>query len=493
LTGAHQPLSCTDCHADKVYVGKATSCVSCHQPDFLKTKAPPHQAAGFPQDCSSCHSTTKWLGTPYDHSRTQFPLTGAHLAATCESCHRDGQYVGKPATCVSCHQTDFANTKQPPHQTAGIATTCTDCHSTTAWVPGVFDHGKTRFPLSGTHVATPCLQCHGDGVYQGKPTTCLSCHQPDFTTAKAPPHAGFPTTCSDCHNTTKWIPGSFNHSATAFPLTGAHLAVNCLGCHGDGVYKGKVATCAGCHQNDFTTARQPPHTGFQTTCTDCHNTTKWIPGTFNHNATPFPLTGAHLAVTCASCHGDGVYRGKPTTCVSCHQVDFTGAKQPPHTGFQTTCADCHSTTKWIPGTFNHSATPFPLTGAHVTTPCLQCHGDGVYKGKATACASCHLTDFTTATNPNHPAAKIPTTCETCHNTTRWTGATFNHDAPYFRIYSGAHQGRWGTCADCHTNPAAYAEFTCLTCHTKSRMDSQHSGRSGYQYTSAKCYSCHQRA
>ena len=36
-----------------------------------------------------------------------------------------------------------------------------------------------------------------------------------------------------------------------------------------------------------------PHTGFPTTCELCHDTIHWTDATFNHNNTPFPLTGSH--------------------------------------------------------------------------------------------------------------------------------------------------------------------------------------------------------
>ena len=105
-----------------------------------------------------------------------------------------------------------------------------------------------------------------------------------------------------------------------------------------------------------------------------------------------------------------------------------------------------------------------------------------------------MTDFNTTTNPNHKTAGFPTDCLSCHTTVRWTGATFDHDTKYFRINTGKHQGKWATCATCHTNSANYKEFTCLTCHehNKTSMDSKHQGRSGYSYTSTACLSCHPR-
>jgi hypothetical protein len=302
-----------------------------------------------------------------------------------------------------------------------------------------------------------------------------------------------------CHTTTTWAGAVFNHNNTQFPLTGAHLATTCQACHADGVFKGKPTACVACHQTDFNGTTNPPHqaAGFPTTCTDCHTTTTWTGSAFNHSNTQFPLTGAHLAATCQSCHADGVYKGKPTACVTCHQTDYNGTTNPPHqaAGFSTTCATCHTTTVWTGAVFNHSNTQFPLTGAHVAATCQACHADGVYKGKPTTCISCHQTDYTGTTNPNHQAAQFPTTCASCHTTTQWLGATFDHDGPFFPIYSGTHRGRWNTCSDCHTNAANYAVFTCLSCHPhsdKAKTDADHRGEAGYQYASQACYSCHPR-
>ena len=46
-------------------------------------------------------------------------------------------------------------------------------------------------------------------------------------------------------------------------------------------------------------------------------------------------------------------------------------------------------------------------------------------------------------------AGFSTDCLLCHNMVTWLGATFDHDSEYFPIYSGAHRGRWSSCATCH--------------------------------------------
>ena len=502
LTGLHAAVDCRSCHAPRApgqqaFVNLPTACESCHLPDYQKAVNPPHASAGFPKDCSSCHSPSGWRGAPFDHSRTLFPLTGAHRAANCVSCHADKVYRGKPTTCVSCHQADYNKTKEPAHAASGFPTTCETCHNTTAWEGAPFDHSKTLFPLTGAHKAANCATCHADGVYKGKPTACVSCHQSDYDKSD-PPHkaAGFPTTCESCHSTAAWAGAVFDHGTTQFPLTGAHKAVNCAGCHSDGVYKGKATTCVSCHQTTYNQTKNPPHaaSGFSTTCETCHNTTQWPGAVFDHSKTIFPLTGAHAAVTCQNCHSDGVYVGKSTACVSCHLAKYNQTTTPPHasSGFPTTCETCHNTTAWPGATFNHSATQFPLTGAHTTVSCQGCHADGVYKGKSTACSSCHLAAYNATTDPNHKAAAFPTDCASCHTTTSWAGATFNHDAQWFPIYSGHHAGVWSSCATCHTNPTNFAVFDCLSCHTKTKTDQEHQGRSGYVYASPNCYACHPR-
>jgi len=500
LTGAHTTVACTSCHGDGVFKGKPTTCVSCHKADYDKTSSPAHAAAGYSTDCTLCHTTAAWQTANFDHNTTQFPLTGAHVTVACASCHGDGVFKGKPTTCVSCHQPDFDKTSDPPHGTAGFATTCATCHTTTTWLGAVFDHNTTLFPLTGAHAPLSCASCHADGVFKGKPTTCVSCHQANYATTNDPPHgaAGFATTCADCHTMTTWAGATFNHSATLFPLTGAHLAASCSACHSDGVYKGKPTTCVSCHKPDYDGTNNPPHAaaGYGTDCTTCHTgTTTWQGAVFDHNTTQFPLTGAHLAVACSACHGDGVFKGKPTTCVSCHQPDYNATATPPHVaaGFNTTCNTCHSSTTWLSSSWTHDATGWSLTGVHTSTPCASCHGDGVYHGKSTLCATCHTPEYNSTTNPIHSAAHFPTTCESCHTTSTWLGATFNHDASYFPIYSGSHKNRWTTCADCHTAPTDFAVFTCTTtCHAQATTDSHHRGNSQYRYQSSACYSCHPR-
>jgi len=494
LTGGHLAASCLDCHADGVYGGRSMACFSCHQPDYEAVKAPDHVATSLPTDCTQCHSTGGWSGASFDHGTTQFPLTGAHLATTCQDCHADGVYRGKPVACLSCHQPDFAATAAPPHQALSFPADCLQCHTTVGWTGGSFDHATTQFPLTGSHGAVSCLDCHADGIYRGRSTACFTCHQPDYDGTLQPDHraAALPTDCTLCHSTGAWGNTLFNHASTRFPLTGAHVQATCASCHTNNTYAGTPTTCASCHQADYNATRAPNHaaSNLPTDCIQCHSTATWGGGSFNHATTNFPLTGAHLATTCLECHGDGVYSGKPTSCVSCHQQDYNGTTAPNHqaSGFPPDCLACHTTTRWPSAVFQHSTTQFPLTGAHLAVTCQDCHADGVYRGKPTACMTCHQPDYNATTTPPHLALAFPADCTQCHTTAAWPGGIYNHSTTRFPLtgahvatacvschIGGAYRGTATTCAGCHlpdynatTNPrhsTAMFPTDCVSCHS----------------------------
>jgi hypothetical protein len=132
------------------------------------------------------------------------------------------------------------------------------------------------------------------------------------------------------------------------------------------------------------------------------------------------------------------------------------------------------------------------TGAHSALR-ADCHVGGVYAGLSGACISCHQNDYDGTSDPNHAAASFATDCLACHNTTRWSGATFDHSA-FFPIASGRHSN-WNACSDCHTNAANYADFSCFGCHPHDdqvETDGHHQGQNGYAYLSSACYNCHPR-
>ena len=271
LTGAHVSVACAQCHINGRFAGTPTDCYSCHVKDYNGTTNPNHVQAGFPTDCSICHTTASWAGAIFDHSKTVFPLTGAHVNVPCAQCHINGKFAGTPTDCYSCHQANYQATTNPNHVQAGFPTDCSICHNTTSWAGAVFDHNKTPFPLTGAHVTVPCNSCHIGGVFVGTPTDCYSCHKANYLGTTNPNHvaAGFPTTCQTCHTTTSWLGATFNH--TWFPIP-HHNAQLCTDCHTN-PSNYTVFVCTNCHTKPQT---DPIHQGVQgyvwnsVNCYQCH-------------------------------------------------------------------------------------------------------------------------------------------------------------------------------------------------------------------------------
>ena len=492
LTGFHTTVLCSSCHTKGFNVGQTqNTCFACHQSNY--NSAANHASQGYPTTCDQCHNTTDWKISTFNHSTTSFPLSGYHTSVLCADCHTKGYAVGQTsAVCSSCHLKDYNSTSNPNHLVTNLPTNCEQCHTTTAWTTSTFNHATTPFLLTGFHATVPCANCHTKGYNPGQtPNTCYACHQANYSSAANHISQGYPNTCDQCHNTTDWKSASFNHSATPFPLTGYHTTVLCASCHTKGFAVGQTPnTCYACHQANYNGTTNPNHTTnkFLTTCEQCHNTIAWTPSTFNHSATPFPLTGFHTTIDCANCHTKGYVAGQTSnTCYSCHQANYSSAANHAALAYPTDCTMCHSTVNWTSSTFNHSTTPFPLTGYHLTILCATCHTKGFAVGQTSAvCSSCHLNDYNGTTNPNHITSKLPTTCDQCHNTTAWTASAFNHATTSFPLI-GFHATV--PCASCHTvgfNPGQTPN-TCYGCHKANYTTAPNHVTQGYPTTCDQCH------
>ena len=493
LLGKHQQASCESCHKKLIFSNTPSQCISCHA-DFHKS------TLGF--QCQRCHEFNTWKITNFRqrHNETRFALTFAHKNIDCSSCHKSlVEFSGLPLDCYGCHKKDYENVSFPNHVLARFSPNCTDCHKAESlkWSEVKFVHPEQPLKLDGKHAQLDCFYCH-KGVFYGTPSDCFTCHQNNFVSAVKPNHteAGFSHECQICHTTLAWKPSKFDHNTTNFKLTGKHLILDCSFCH-KGVFSGTPTDCYSCHQSNYASATNPDHRqlGFPTNCEQCHTTDGWRPATFDHNRTGFALTGRHSVVQCSSCHKSG-YSGTPTDCYSCHQSNYASATNPDHRqlGFPTNCEQCHTTDGWRPATFDHNRTGFALTGRHSVVQCSSCHKSG-YSGTPTDCYSCHQSNYTNALIPVHTVG-YPYNCEMCHTTNGWKPSSFNHDAQYFRIYSGKHsysKGRWRLCVDCHLSaPNSFQSYSCTTnCHNnRTKLDTEHRNVPGYNYDNQACYSCH---
>lgn len=502
LRGMHQSVTCTECHTKPVFTNVGQRCQDCHADIHRRQMG---------ANCEQCHTVQGWQVSvrQIEQHNNRFPLTGAHAAVDCDSCHKgaaSGQYIGLSTQCYSCHSNDFKTAANPNHVTAGFSTTCNLCHGADTWLSANFDHASVGFPLTGGHAMPPrvCTDCHINNNFNITSTACVGCHLKDYQGATNPNHvaAGFAQTCQQCHNTTSWSNASFNHNLTNFPLTGLHTVPprQCTDCHVNNNYNLTTNTCVSCHLKDYQGTTNPNHvsSNFPQTCDQCHNTSSWLNATFNHNSTGFSLTGAHTAPPrqCTDCHVNNNYNLTNTACVSCHQTDYNNATTPVNhiaASFPTTCETCHDTVLWTDGTFNHTSTGFQLTGSHTVPPrqCTDCHTNNNYSLNSTLCYSCHQKDYNGTTSPVHSTAGYPTTCEVCHDTTVWTDSTFNHNNTAFPL-TGSHTVPPRVCTDCHVNNNyTTLPTTCIGCHQTDYNNTTNPGHAAQpQFFPTTCQTCH---
>ncbi|MDZ7291448.1 MAG: hypothetical protein ONB44_07600 [candidate division KSB1 bacterium] len=179
LTGAHRAVACDLCHVNNRFAGTPLDCFSCHQKDFQRPTNPNHVAGNFSRTCTTCHTTSAWQPSIFDHNKTRFPLQGAHLAVACNSCHLNNRFAGTPADCYSCHQVDFQRPTSPNHMALNFSHDCTTCHTVNAWKPSTFDHDGRYFRIySGKHRGKwqTCATCHVNPANY-KIFECLNCHE----------------------------------------------------------------------------------------------------------------------------------------------------------------------------------------------------------------------------------------------------------------------------------------------------------------------------
>ena len=488
------------------------------QGGFALAGANPH---GVTLDCASCHTDAGWhplrSDPAFDHADdTGYVLEGRHDGADCQSCHLGLRFDGLEAAvteCGTCHL--------DVHRGA-LGSDCQTCHTPTDFrdVEGVAVHAGTAFPLTGSHLQVSCESCHADGVqaaaFAPLPTDCVACHADALasTASSAVPHvaSGFPTDCQACHHTAAWAAGPFQHAAVSggFDLVGAHDPLPCSACHTTpdfGTFWAPSAQddCQSCHADDAAAATID-HSGFPTTCTNCHAADAWTGATADHVLLSggFQLVGAHEALDCASCHTPDLAPiwtpAGQDDCLTCHATDFqaTASGLVDHVagGFPTTCLDCHTTDAWTGATFEHAAASggFALVGAHDVLACASCHsGPGGEVPWAPMsqddCQACHADDAAAA-SPSHAA--FPTTCTQCHTTDGWAGATADHVllSGGFALV-GAHDGL--DCAACHAGPDGEVPWTpssqddCLACHADDAATAS-PDHTGFPTTCTNCHS-----
>src|SRR5437660_780283 len=101
---------------------KFQNCSDCH--------LDPHHGAFKQKRCEDCHTTEGWKKVlpefSFDHSKTKYPLLGAHMKVSCVACHAKGEFQRplKFSNCTDCHK-DIHNGQFAGRPKKGE---CAECH-----------------------------------------------------------------------------------------------------------------------------------------------------------------------------------------------------------------------------------------------------------------------------------------------------------------------------------------------------------------------------
>ena len=412
------------------------------------------------------------------------PMGGvaSHAEITeCKVCHSaPWERASMADRCLECH-TDVASQMMDVAQLHGSivqkspSLACRDCHkehrgqtaSLTDLGENTFPHESFGFTLdehtrmeSGEPIT--CDSCHGEDLTVFASDSCQTCHS-DMDIAFSQAHVlSFGTDCLACHDGVDRF-DDFNHNAYPFKLEGRHAEdIPCTKCHLDAHSIADLQSasqeCYACH------ARDDQHNGgYGTSCESCHNPSSWEDAHFDHNLSAFKLEGEHAEAACEECHGDGVFKGTPTDCYSCH------ARDDEHNGSNgKQCETCHNPSDWEDATFDHNVTNFPLNGGHANVECSRCHVADSFEGLSTACVSCHQ-------DPAFHAGVFGSECESCHTVNSWSPAEFNSSHPEPRVDEGGSGIRHGgaSCRECH--PSSVFESSCVSCHEGNNFEGGEGG------------------
>lgn len=366
LEGKHTTVECEACHVKGDFKKELAfaKCTDCHKDEHNGQFA--KRPGGI--ECANCHKVDGWKPSLFDvkaHAKTDYPLIDGHAKLKCEQCHtpKGKETIFKIANfrrCTDCHMDEHDN------QFAGkpYENQCDQCHTLKGYSPSTFtlaQHKKTRFELTGGHMAVPCSDCHklaskdqpkSKIPYHFEKLSCTTCHEDvhhgQFQERMAKiGKNGKPMGCEACHSTKSWKElDGFDHSTTSFPLAGAHRAVACIDCHKPPNMETKLMNvdfkkapekCEECHEDVHGGQFTKLFANKVTQCSDCHNATKWKPSLFDHDKrTKFALEGEHRNVACSGCHKlfravDGkqvlIYAPTPTACADCHGPEIKPLKK----------------------------------------------------------------------------------------------------------------------------------------------------------------------
>ena len=174
--------------------------------------------------------------------------------------------------------------------------------------------------------------------------------------------------------------------------------------------------------------------------------------------------------------------------MDCHTDFHNGQFESPE------CSQCHSVAGFSPSDYSfeqHAAAGFPLLGAHMATPCLDCHlseEQWVFSSMEVTCVGCHGDVHSGVLDTIfYPGQE----CTTCHSEASWSEVAFDHSVTDFELV-GRHLAV--KCSECHLSDNLPSEL--VFGDIQSACHECHIGSHGQQFDEGgvtRCDACHHPA
>ena len=373
--------------------------------------------------------------------------------------------------------------------------------------------------VSHADIESQCSLCHAP-LDTTQDQLCMDCHK-DVNQQIASGQGTHGQTknvneCARCHSEhqgSEFDPltpalGEFNHSTTQFSLLWHQVnydktTMSCVACHTiDQKFNLDQAKCETCHQDHAADFMVQHVQDFGKNCVDCHDGQDRMTD-FDHANTDFPLDGKHVELRCGECHQlqadakvgaqtptgldqvfEATFTNTSTECVACHEEPKI------HQGvFDTNCADCHTSSSWLPASwdnkvFDHTQTTGFSLARHTQKDdgsqfiCKDCHQGDIRQFDLNVCVDCHSQGAEKAAFMIDHQAQFGPACMDCHD---GVDRLSNFDHANFFPLNGAHADL--ECEECHANKVFRdTPQLCVECHVEPDI---HAGFFGVE-----CQSCH---
>jgi hypothetical protein len=99
--------------------------------DYNGAANPNHSTAGFPTACQTCHTTSRWSPSTFNHDGLYFPIySGTHRNrwTLCSECHTNASNFSV-FSCINCHEHNRTDTDSHHREVTNYVYDSAHCYS----------------------------------------------------------------------------------------------------------------------------------------------------------------------------------------------------------------------------------------------------------------------------------------------------------------------------------------------------------------------------